>query len=437
MNKSALIEQLKSKKQTWIKIAFTDIDGVLRGKIIHIDKLIHAFENQMGFCEVVFGWDSQDMLYPKADLAGWHNGFPDTLMNLDSDTLREIPWENQLPFLMADFSQSDHPACPRNLLKKIAARTAKLGFETKFAQEFEWFFFHQSDHSPISSGMFGYSHLRLSQNSEFVQQILQNCAQFGITIEGFHTETGPGVYEACIQPDEILKAADHAVLFKSAIKELAYKHGYQASFMAKQKASLPGCGGHIHQSLWSMDKNLFYNPTTADHMSDTMKSYLAGQLYCLPFIIPMFAPTINSYKRLVPDTWAPTTVSWGIENRTTALRALNNHEKLTRLEMRVPGADVNPYLAFAASLASGLYGIEHKLSLNDIETKGNAYTSKQLKKLPNNLSLATATMRNSKIAKALFGDYFVKHFCMSREWEVDNFNKHVTDWEKNRYFEII
>lgn len=437
MNTSALIEHLISKKQPWVKIAFSDIDGVLRGKIIHVDKLKHALENQVGFCEVVFGWDSQDMLYPKAEIAGWQNGFPDAMMHIDAATMREIPWENQLPFLLADFSQIDHPACPRSLLKKIAIKAEKLGFDTKFAQEFEWFFFHQSDQSPISSGMFGYSILRLSQNSELVQQILTQCAQFGINIEGFHTETGPGVYEACIQPDEIVKAADHAVLFKSAIKEIAHKHGYQASFMAKQKASLPGCGGHIHQSLWKKGKNLFYDPASDHNLSETMKSYIAGQLYCLPFIMPMFAPTINSYKRLVPDTWAPTTVSWGLENRTTALRALNNHEKLTRVEMRVPGADVNPYLAFAASLASGLYGIENKLTLKDAATKGNAYAASKLKQLPDSLALATSQMKTSKVAQALFGDTFVKHFCMTREWEVDSYNKHVTDWEINRYFEII
>jgi glutamine synthetase len=218
----------------------------------------------------------------------------------------------------------------------------------------------------LTPGMFGYSILRPSQHSDFYYDLFNQLTAFGVPIEGLHTETGPGVYEAAIIHDHVLAAADKAILFKTAVKEIASKHGITATFMAKWNAELPGCSGHIHQSLWNKDKteNLFYNADDVNKMSDLHKHYLAGQLYCLPHILPMYAPTINSYKRLVEGAWAPTTVTWGLDNRTTAIRIINDNVKHTRLETRIPGSDTNPYLAMSAALASGLYGIKHKLELN-------------------------------------------------------------------------
>src|SRR5690606_33645450 len=202
-----------------------------------------------------------------------------------------------------------------------------------------------------------------------------------------HTETGPGVTEAAIQYSDILEAADRAVLFKTGVKEIAKKHNVVASFMAKQTNKLPGNGGHIHQSLWDLERkrNLFYDGTSKDRMSATMQSFLAGQLCCLPEILPMFAPTINSYKRLVIGAWAPTTLTWGYDNRTCALRVLTPTQKSTRIEHRVMGSDVNPYLAMAACLASGLYGIENKLKLEIAPTLGNGYEDLRNGVLPSNL----------------------------------------------------
>jgi glutamine synthetase len=229
------------------------------------------------------------------------------------------------------------------------------------------------------------------------------------------------------------------VLLKTAVKEIAYKHGIMASFMAKWNSSLPGCSGHIHQSLWSKDlaQNLFYDVEDPHKMSKVMKHYLAGQLYCLPHILPMYAPTVNSYKRLVEGAWAPTTVTWGIENRTTALRVINTSPDYTRLETRIPGADTNPYLAMAAALASGLYGIKHKLGLNIPGTIGNAYSNQDSGKLSSSLYESSIVMQNSDLAKELFGDLFVDHFTTTRLWEWKQFSKQVTDWELKRYFEII
>jgi glutamine synthetase len=172
-------------------------------------------------------------------------------------------------------------------------------------------------------------------------------------------------------------------------------------------------------------------------MSELHKQYLAGQLYCLPHILPMYAPTINSYKRLVEGAWAPTTITWAVENRTTAFRVLNSSEAYTRLETRIPGADTNPYLAMAAALASGLYGIKNKLTLNIAPTTGNGYQDTTNGSIAANLYDATIAMKNSAIAKELLGEPFVEHFTQTRLWECKQFNKIVTDWELKRYFEII
>jgi glutamine synthetase len=275
--------------------------------------------------------------------------------------------------------------------------------------------------------------------SDFYYALFNGLTQMDIPVEGLHTETGPGVYEVAIIHDQVLKAADKAVLFKNATKEIAWKHGIIASFMAKWSEKLPGCSGHIHQSLWSPDKssNLFYDAADANKMSDTFKHYLAGQLYCLPHLVPMYAPTVNSYKRLVEGAWAPTTITWGFNNRTTALRVLNPLPDYTRLETRIPGSDSNPYLAMSAALASGLYGIKNKLPLTIDPTTGSGYENDKHGKLPSNLFDASMQMKNSAIAKELFGADFVEHFTQTRLWEYQQYTKHVTDWELKRYFEII
>ncbi|MDQ1085808.1 glutamine synthetase [Siphonobacter sp. SORGH_AS 1065] len=287
--------------------------------------------------------------------------------------------------------------------------------------------------------MFGYSILRPSLESSFNNDLFDLLTAFDIPLEGLHTETGPGVYEAAIKHDEVLRAADKAALFKTAVKEIGYRHGIIATFMAKWNAELPGCSGHIHQSLWNPEqtKNLFYDESSADRMSPLMKHYLAGQLHCLPHVLPMYAPTINSYKRLVEGAWAPTTLTWAIDNRTTALRVLNNGEAYTRLENRVPGSDSNPYLAIAASLASGLYGIKHQLSLDVPPTVGNGYTNQTNGIIPANLRQATEVMKHSSLAKELFGEGFVEHFTQTRDWEWRQYARQVSEWELKRYFEII
>jgi glutamine synthetase len=453
MDKNAIITRLREGKSSKVKVAIVDVDGIMRGKYMHRDKFISAIENGFGFCSVVFGWDMADSAYDNdIALTGWHTGYGDLEATIDLNTFRNIPWEEDTPFFLADFSGGDKPPieiCPRSLLKQTISEAKALGFAPMFSQEFEWFNFretastiHEKDFQnlqPLTPGMFGYSLLRIAENSDFFQDLFDLMEGFGVPLEGLHTETGPGVTEAAIQFSDILESADRAALFKAAVKEIAGKHGIIASFMAKQTSRLPGCSGHIHQSLWDVGKktNLFYDAKSKDGMSDVMKSFLAGQLYCLPDILPLMAPTINSYKRLVEGAWAPTTLTWGHDNRTTALRILTTGKKSTRIEHRVVGSDVNPYLAMTACLASGLYGIKHKLKLEVPPTKGNGYKDLKNGVLPPNLLAASNKMKSSKIAQELFGSAFVDHFAKTREWEWKRFSAEVTDWETKRYFEII
>jgi len=449
MEKNEILEAIRNNPHNKIKYAIADIDGVLRGKVIHKEKFFEIIDKGVGFCNVIFGWDIADAGYDNTSYTGWHSGYPDANVMLDLNTFRTIPWENNQPIFLGELnSKYENGICPRSLLGKIAQQSYQMGYKPIFALEFEWYNFredpielakrHFINPQPITTGMFGYSLHRPSLNDVYFNSLFDLLEAFDIKLEGLHTETGPGVYEAAIRHDEIVAAADKATLFKQSVKEIASKHGIIASFMAKWNSDLPGCGGHIHQSLWDTQKhNVFYDQSAPDNMSETFKSYIAGQLACLPYILPMYAPTINSYKRLVEGTWAPVTLSWGIDNRTASLRVLNADEASTRLETRVPGADVNPYLAMAAALASGLYGIKNKLKLTTNPVKGNGYKDITNGVLPTSLVDATRLMKNSELAHELFGKTFVDHFTATREWECRQFAKQVTDWELKRYMEGI
>ncbi len=447
-----VLQKLSDSNAEKIKLAVVDIDGVLRGKVISLEKFMSVAEKGFGFCDVVFGWDAGDIAYDNSKITGWHTGYPDALASIDLQTFRRIPWDNNIPFFLSDFSHEKsnlHAICPRTLLKRVREKAGRAGYLPYFSQEFEWFNFIDNrdelyknnfrNPQPLTPGMFGYSVLRASQEGNYFNDLFDQMKKFNVPIEGIHTETGPGVYEAAIYYAEILEAADRAALFKSGVKEIAYRHGIIASFMAKWNETLPGCSGHVHQSLWSGNgkQNLFVDTDRENGISELMENYIAGQLFCLPHILPMYAPNINSYKRLVEGAWAPTTLTWAFDNRTTALRVLAGGGNSTRLETRVVGSDANPYLAMAACLASGLYGIENKLVLNTPATTGSGYTDTKNGTLPANLWEATRQMKVSPIAKELFGDEFVAHFTDTREWEWRQYLKAVTDWELKRYFEII
>jgi glutamine synthetase len=322
-----------------------------------------------------------------------------------------------------------------------------MGLNPMCGMEFEWFNFLENSHSwqskkgveptPLTPGMFGYSLLRMNQNREFFNAIQDEMLQFGVPIEGLHTETGPGVYEAAIAFSDALTQADRAILFKTGTKEIGARFGIMPSFMAKWNAALPGCSGHIHQSLSDGKKNLFADAKGRHGMSQVFESYLAGQVAHLMEFAPMFWPTINSYKRLVDGFWAPVKPTWGVDNRTASFRVIAGSPKSTRLETRCPGADVNPYLAMAAVIAAGLDGVEKGMKLTAPAIHGTNGGAENIPRAPRTLIETTRNFQQSKVARDWLGDTFVDHFSATREWEWRQWLDGVTDWELKRYFEII
>jgi glutamine synthetase len=244
------------------------------------------------------------------------------------------------------------------------------------------------------------------------------------------------VYETALHYDVLEPAGDKSVLFKSAVKEICARHGLTACFMAKPSARLPGCSGHVHQSLWSLDgaRNRFHDPSASDGMSETLRHYLGGQLELMPEFTALYWPNVNSYKRSVENTWAPTSATWGRENRTCALRVIGEDGKAMRVEFRLLAADMNPYVGMATSLAAGLWGIEHRVEPPP-GVIGNGYQAGAAP-LPRNLRDATELLKASTAARELLGESFVDHYVRTRTWEVRQYERAVTTWELERYFEL-
>lgn len=449
MSARDVLVYLDSHGAEYAKLGVTDVDGILRGKYLHRDKLAAVLEKGLGFCDVVLGWDSADQLYDNVAYTGWHTAYPDAPVRLLPDTARKIPFEPGMLFLLGEFTGEAEAICPRGILRRVLERARAQGFVVRAAFEYEFFVFDETPQSvrekgyrdlkPWTPGMFGYSVLRSSVHSDFYRKLLDLCSAMDMRIEGLHTETGPGVLEAALEVDTALRAADKATLFKTFAKVLAQREKLMATFMAKWSKDVPGQSGHIHVSLERLDgTSAFHDPDGPDSMSETHRQFVAGQLRLLPEWLGLFAQTVNSFSRLVPGYWAPTTATWGVENRTTALRVIPGGPKSQRVEVRIGSADANPYLALAAAIASGLDGIERGLTLPP-KVVGNAYDQPHPAdaRFPRTLTEAAERLLGSEAAKEHLGSAFVEHYAATRVWEEREFQKHVTDWELARYFEII
>ena len=434
-----------------VKIGLHDIDGVLRGKYVSRDKFFSILDNGLAFCDVVLGWDSNDQLYESADVTytGWHTGYPDAPVRVLPETCRDIPFEPGMLLFLCEFDGDASLICPRNILHRVLDRAKSMNLDAFAAFEYEFFLFNETPDSirekgyrelkPITPGFFGYSVLRNSVHSDLYHSLLELGQAMDFPLEGLHTETGPGVLEAALAVDEAAAAADKAALFKTFTKVWAQRREMMATFMAKWSNDYPGQSGHIHLSLRHADgSSAFHDPQQPDNMSKLQRHFLAGQQQLMPELSAMMAQTINAYSRLVPGFWAPTEATWGTENRTTALRLIPGSAKSQRIEVRLGSADANPYIALAACLGAGLYGIEHELE-PAARVEGNAYEQDHPEhlSLPATLEQAASALRESATARDLFGADFVDHYAASREWECREYRRHISDWELSRYFEII
>ncbi|PPC75125.1 glutamine synthetase family protein [Pokkaliibacter plantistimulans] len=437
-----------------VKVGIFDNDGVMLGKYMSRSKFFSALESGFAFCDVVLGWDVKDQLYDNGKYTGWHTGYPDAPVRVIPSSCRELPFEEGgMLLFMGEFDQAAEAVCPRGTLRRVLNKARDLGFDAFAALEYEFFMFDETPQSirekgfrnlkPFTPDWMGYSIIRNTVHADLYHQILKMAEDMDFPIEGLHTETGPGVLEAAIAVDNAEAAADKGALFKTFMKVLAQRNNLMATFMAKWSADVPGQSGHIHISLRHREgaqqgKSAFYDPSQKHNMSKLQRHFLAGQQRLMPEFLCMVAPTLNSYRRLIPGYWAPTDATWGVENRTTALRVIPGSDKSQRTEYRLGSADGNPYLALSAALASGLYGIMHEWE-PEPEVTGNGYAVRHAPELalPRTLWDAAQRLKTSEAARELFGNEFVDHFSASREWEEREFRKHISDWELDRYFEII
>jgi glutamine synthetase len=401
------------------------------------------------------------------------NGYHDLIATIDLSTFRMIPWENNVPFFLVSFLDPETKApvsvCPRGVLKKFVGKAEQSGWQCIAGIEFEYFQFKETPHSlaekkfldlqPLTPGMHGYSLLRTQLNSDYFRDIFDVAQAFEVDIEAHHTETGPGVFETALAYTTALRVADNALLFKYLVKSLGMKYGITPSFMAKPWGNLPGCSGHIHVSLQDSNGNNIFAVKPEElqggregaaydelkYISQTAEYFLAGVLDGLTDVMPTLVPTINGYKRLVAGEafWAPNAVTYGYDSRAASVRVISPPSvppTATRFEIRVTGADVNPFFALSAIFGLGLRGIEKKLPLPVPPISHFSLEDKKAGKitmLPQSLETATERMvRPDSIAREIFGDEFVDHFGGTREHEIKLWNEAVTSWEVERYLEL-
>lgn len=458
-----------------VKVAGFDVDGVLRGKFMSKEKFLSAASSDgFGFCSVIFGWDLHDAVYSRELLiSNRANGYRDILASIDLSTFRRIPWENNVPFFLISFLDPDSreplSVCPRSVLKRTAEKAEQSGWSCYAGVEYEYFQFKESPHSlaekkyqnltPLTPGMHGYSLLRTQLNREYFDGLFDKSHEFEIDIEGHHTETGPGVFETALAYTTAPRMADNALLFKYLAKSIGIQHGIVPSFMAKPWGNLPGCSGHIHVSLRDAtgfnifavsDSELKTGREGASYdelkyLSQAGEWFLAGVLDGLPDIMPLLVPTINGYKRLVGGEafWAPNAVTYGYDSRAASVRLISPPSvppAATRLEVRVPGADMNAFFALSAIFQLGMRGMEKKLALPVAPLSQLTPEDKKngtVKMLPISLEAATQRMMQpSSIAREVLGNDFVEHFGGTREHEVKLWNEAVTSWEVERYLEL-
>src|SRR3984893_4694931 len=452
---------VESGKVEYIKIGSPDIEGVYRGKRVAAKHFLNSIEDGFAQCDVLFGWDIAENVLRSGNVSNWEHGFADIVMKPDLSTFALVPWEENVASCICDlWSEHGEPVSvsPRYVLNNVVERARSMGFEPMAASELEFRFFRENQVSvrekdfgpnltPLNPGFNCYSISQSSADDHLLGRIARMMRDHGVEIEGYNREHGPGMYEMNIRYTDAMAASDRTMLFKTGVKEICHQMGLMASFMAKWNDQEDGSSGHSHVSLWDrdMENNLFWDEGAEDHMSTIMRQFLAGVLDKMPEFMVLYAPTINSYKRYVEGTWAPLNTTWGMDNRTCSVRIINNGRRPIRVENRVPGADANFYLVFAATLASGLYGIEHQLELPE-RLQGNAYDQEtvtraiekgHIRPLARNLSTATDLLENSAFAREALGEEFVDHFVATRRWEVKEYEKAVTNWDRRRYLELI
>lgn len=425
-----------------------DMQGRLMGKRFHARNFIdHSFE-ETHCCNYLLATDLE-MATPDGYAAtSWQSGYGDYVMKPDLDTLRVVPWLDGTAMVLCDVLNHDThapvPHSPRQVLMRQVARLKEMGLDAVMATELEFFLFEKSfddirksgfrDLTPISGYNEDYNILQTTREEHVMRPLRNHLYDAGIPIENSKGEAEAGQEELNIRYAPALDCADHHTIAKHATKEIAWQQGRAVSFMPKWRHDRVGSSSHVHQSLWKDGKPSFYDAGDDLGMSDLMRHYMAGLIKYAPDYTVFMAPYVNSYKRFVKESFAPTKTVWSVDNRTAGFRLCGASSKGVRVECRIPGSDMNPYLAQAAMLAAGIKGIEDKLTLS-APTRGDVYEDAKAGTIPSTLRAATETLRASAMLRAAMGDEVIDHYTRAAEWEQEEFDKVVTDWEIARGFE--
>ncbi|KAA0912940.1 glutamine synthetase [Aquicoccus porphyridii] len=443
-----LKKEAKAGSIDTVLVCLVDMQGRLMGKRFHVSNFLESGHVETHCCNYLLATDLE-MATPDGFAAtSWASGYGDYVMKPDLSTLRRIPWLDGTALVICDLidhhSHEPVPHSPRQILKTQVARAEAMGFSPQMATELEFFLFEQSfdairrggfrDLMPISGYNEDYNILQTTREEHVMRPIRNQLVAAGVPVENSKGEAETGQEELNIRYADALLTADHHTIAKQAIKEIADQMGHAASFMPKWHHAKVGSAAHIHQSLFRDGENAFHDATRDHTMSDTMAAYIAGLLKYSTEGTYFLAPYINSYKRFVPGTFAPTKIAWSIDNRTAGYRLVGDGTKGVRIECRIPGSDINPYLACAAQLAAGLSGIEEGLTLSP-PVSGDVYGMDDVPEIPCTLRAATEALRNSDMLRRTTGDWVIDHYIRAAEVEQETFDAIVTDWEVMRGFE--
>jgi glutamine synthetase len=450
------LQQLREKTEAGaietVVVAFTDHYGRLVGKRYDADFFVEntAREGTHG-CDYLLTTDMEMEPVPGYKFANWELGYGDFHLVPDLSTLRVASWLENTALVICDVANekthSPVPEAPRSILRKQLAGAEQLGYQCFAASELEYYIFennyrqafdqHYQDLQPAGWYLEDYHILQGSRVEPFMSAARRHLKQSGVPVENSKGEWGLGQHELNVRYAEALDMADRHVIYKQCLKELADQMGISVTFMAKYHTDRAGSSCHIHMSLWQDEQNAFagsqkFGPVEG---SDVFRWFLGGWIAHVDDVMPFYAPTVNSYKRYVDGSWAPTRLAWSYDNRTAGFRVVGHGPSL-RIECRIPGADCNPYLAYAAALASGLDGIRNRIEPPPI-FEGDIYAAKHLPRVPYTLDEALANFKNSDFAKASFGEPVVEHYSHYFQTEIEAYRQSVTDWERKRYFERI
>lgn len=430
-----------------VLVCMVDMQGRLMGKRFHAKHFISEGHKETHCCDYLLATDLEMGTPDGYAATSWEDGYGDYTMKPDLTTLRKTPWLDGTAMVICDVldhhTHEEVTHSPRAILKKQIKRLQEMGFDPVMATELEFFLFEKSfkeiqengfrELRPISSYNEDYHILQTTKEEHIMRPLRNYLWDAGIPVENSKGEAETGQEELNIKYDNALNTAEHHTIAKHAVKEISWSKGHAVTFLPKWHHDKVGSSSHVHQSLWKNGKNAFYDPADKLGMSKVMKHYMAGLLSYTSDITFFLAPYVNSYKRFAKGTFAPTRIIWSVDNRTAGFRLCGAGSKSVRVECRIGGSDMNPYLAIAAQIAAGIAGIENKLVLDE-PAKGDVYQG-NTKMIPASLREAKDALSASGMLKSAFGEDVVKHYCRAAEVELEEFDRVVTDWEIARGFE--